>query len=503
MVPEASVDKNLPVYAMRGLGWQKPDLVGVGSAVAANSDGDSNSARDSEEYGVQCGLKANVSTGLFGCDVLEALPYDSKAAVVQKTGSSVAAAFVAGAAVIIRQYFFDGFYPYGVRESGPVLASNQWAKPAAVPAALIKAMLITSASPMTGRTNINTYFPDPACDQELQTAPCPLVFSTSRPPLTATPNMIEGHGRPELQNVLWFADSPWSLWIRNNVATKAGFMHTYSLRLLKSDTVQFKLTLCYTDPPSTAGASHVLVNDLDLVVQREGMSMVLNTSIGKQMPTRSFQTDFGNARGGPMKDGANTCEVFVLPTHEESIVTVVVVAFRLVSAQQAYSVVAKGLLRPKYYTWIYALDGAIAAYLLDISTNGLEAGWTQLDLFQRGMLNGLLLQDFEIVFPDASEDVLLELLTEADDNRDRKLDYAEFVALVTELRTGALRAAEPAYTEEPAPPDLLSSTNDDKNTETTSPACRRQTPGAAGRGWSTAGTLALVSALAHLWSTKH
>ena len=106
MVPEASVDKNLPVYAMRGLGWQKPDLVGVGSAVAANSDGDSNSARDSEEYGVQCGLKANVSTGLFGCDVLEALPYDSKAAVVQKTGSSVAAAFVAGAAVIIRQYFF-------------------------------------------------------------------------------------------------------------------------------------------------------------------------------------------------------------------------------------------------------------------------------------------------------------------------------------------------------------------------------------------------------------
>ena len=85
------------------------------AAVAANSDGDSNTAGDGLEFGVQCGESTNVSTSLFGCDVLQSDVYSAQAATIQMTGSSVSAAFVAGAAVMIRQYLADGYYPLGIR----------------------------------------------------------------------------------------------------------------------------------------------------------------------------------------------------------------------------------------------------------------------------------------------------------------------------------------------------------------------------------------------------
>ena len=47
------------------------------------------------------------------------------------------------------------------------------------------------------------------------------------------------------------------------------------------------------------------------------------------------------------------------------------------------------------------------------------------------------------------------MLTEADDNVDRRLDFKEFVAIVTELKTGALRSAEPFFTDEEAPAEFL------------------------------------------------
>jgi hypothetical protein len=226
-----------------GVGWQKPDLVAPGVAVSANSDGNRNSAGDGEEYGVQCDKDGEVKTSIFGCDVLKALPYSATAAKIQKTGSSVAAAFIAGAAVVIRQYLVEGFYPAGVRtnprkrgeeerntvpEGAP---ENPWAKP---PASLIKAMLIHSASGVGGSTNTHTYFPDPACNQAAQNTPCPLVSRVSRAPLPPTPNQVEGFGRPRLDNVLWFADSPWSLLLRTQVHKKRGWMHTYKFRLLDS-----------------------------------------------------------------------------------------------------------------------------------------------------------------------------------------------------------------------------------------------------------------------------
>ena len=55
----------------------------------------------------------------------------------------------------------------------------------------------------------------------------------------------------------------------------------------------------------------------------------------------------------------------MIPSHEASTVTVVVVAFRLLSAQQDYALVVTGLLRPKYHAWITSLEGRVRQGVLD------------------------------------------------------------------------------------------------------------------------------------------
>ena len=288
-----------PAAANRGTGWLKPDLVAPGTALAANSDGNTNTAADGEEYGVQCGRGANATTSecrttSCGCDVLAAAQYSAAAAMIQKTGTSVSAALVAGAALVVRQYLADGFYPSGVRLPArqgvlqPHRNSShpEWGRP---PAALVKALLIQSAQSVGGRTTTHTYYPDPdpLCQELQDDLACPPLLRKTRDLLGATPNMIEGFGRPRLDSVLWFADSQWSLWLTNAQHPTQGRMHTYTFKLLKSDArgtpTPFKVTLCYTDAPAAPGASQILVNDLDLIIQRETVDMVLNTSIGRKV----------------------------------------------------------------------------------------------------------------------------------------------------------------------------------------------------------------------------
>ena len=123
---------------------------------------------------------------------MSAQPYSSRAASIEKRGTSVAASFVAGAAVIVRQYLSAGFYPEGVRQPTALLLKDAFSQ--RPPAALIKAMLISASSSVGGRSNVNIYSPDPACKKGKEgAAPCPLIITAIRPPLSATPNFIEVH----------------------------------------------------------------------------------------------------------------------------------------------------------------------------------------------------------------------------------------------------------------------------------------------------------------------
>lgn len=67
----------------------------------------------------------------------------------------------------------------------------------------------------------------------------------------------------------------------------------------------------------------------------------------------------------------------------------------------------------------------------------------------------------------------LDIPTDIDGNR--QLDFMEFVAIVDELSTGALRSAEPQYTEEPAPAEFLQKVAPNQKKTTTSSA-RHLTP---------------------------
>ena len=78
---------------------------------------------------------------------------------------------------------------------------------------------------------------------------------------------------------------------------------------------------------------------------------------------------------------------------------VLVVAFRLAQGPQPYSLVATGLLRPKYHSWITAANGLVREYVLGLVKDSNDQGWRELDLFNRGQTQGLTLRDMGVIFP--------------------------------------------------------------------------------------------------------
>lgn len=102
----------------------------------------------------------------------------------------MSAGFVAGAAVMMRQYLEDGWYPGGVRN----VSNTMFANPSA---SLVRAMLINSARSVGGSVEVYTHTPKPFCDETVQECPAwvppPPVLSRVR--MTPNPNGYEGFGR--------------------------------------------------------------------------------------------------------------------------------------------------------------------------------------------------------------------------------------------------------------------------------------------------------------------
>ena len=158
---------NIPSWSSRGPGRSgfqddmkvntggrqfKPELVAPAiQIVSANSDGFVPSNGEPNDLEVQCGLPSRFSAGdLVGCSARDAERYVNTTAVRAQSGSSVAAALVAGAAALIRQYLADGYYPTGLKNT----SNNMYANP---PSALVKALLINSARSVQGSTDTYTY----------------------------------------------------------------------------------------------------------------------------------------------------------------------------------------------------------------------------------------------------------------------------------------------------------------------------------------------------------
>ncbi len=142
-------------------------------------------------------------------------------------GTSYATPGVAGMAVLMRQYFMEGFYPTGV-----AIPSQGY-----IPSgALLKSLIVNSAVDMTGLSG---------------------YFTTS-----------EGWGRILVDHTLYFAGDDRRLLvedIRNADGLSTGQTTSY-LVSVGPGAMPLKITLVWTDAPAAVMATFTPINNLDLVV---------------------------------------------------------------------------------------------------------------------------------------------------------------------------------------------------------------------------------------------
>lgn len=167
------------------------------------------------------------------------------------SGTSFASAAAAGSALLVRQYFADGFYPSGTRNTANTFTPSN---------ALIKAVMLLSGRNMTGRNTGQNY---------------PITQRGS------LPNSAQGWGRIALDDALFFAGDRRELKIladiwngaiaaetnrpAPNAAITTGQTQTYQLTNV-SNVEPLRISLVWSDPRAAVGAVVALVNDLNLEV---------------------------------------------------------------------------------------------------------------------------------------------------------------------------------------------------------------------------------------------
>jgi subtilisin family serine protease len=150
---------------------------------------------------------------------------------VSMSGTSMASPGAAGLTALIRQYYADGFYPTGAASGADAFTPS---------AALLRATLVSSARQMTV------------------------------PP--AVPGDCQGWGRVLLDDALFFPGDTRRLWVKDDAAPfpvgTTGRNKVYNFTVAAGE--PFKVTVAWTDFPSTPAAMPHLNNDLDLIVTGPG-----------------------------------------------------------------------------------------------------------------------------------------------------------------------------------------------------------------------------------------
>ncbi len=148
------------------------------------------------------------------------------------SGTSMSTPAVAGAAALIRQYFMDGWYPTGARETTHGFVPS---------AALIKAVLVNSAVEINGAGAYD--------NAEIR-----------------YPNNQQGWGRILLDGALFFRGDSRALYAHDNRSgVTTGGTVTYRVHV-NSPLEPLEVTLVWSDFAGAPATSPNLVNDLDLVV---------------------------------------------------------------------------------------------------------------------------------------------------------------------------------------------------------------------------------------------
>ncbi|HMG53031.1 MAG TPA: S8 family serine peptidase, partial [Kofleriaceae bacterium] len=211
---------------------------------------------------------------------------------ISMSGTSMASPAGAGMAALTRQYYTDGFYPTGV-----AVAANKFTPSAA----LVKATMLNSTQVMTGTGT------------------------------GAVPNNCQGWGRVLLDNTLFFTGQARTLFATDDAGFpqgSAGQTKTFTVQVAAGQPL--RVTLAWTDFPSTPAASINLNNDLDLQVTGPSGTFLGNVFSASQSTT------------GGAADRRNNVEQVTLNTPAAGSYTITVRAFNVPSSAQPFALVASG-----------------------------------------------------------------------------------------------------------------------------------------------------------------
>ncbi len=207
------------------------------------------------------------------------------------TGTSMACPSLAGLSILVRQYYFDGYYPTGA--AVPANAFNP-------SAALVKATLFNSAVDMSG--------------------------------VAGFPSNQEGWGRALADNALYFPGDARKLIaydVRNNVGLSTGATVDYPVTVAAGQSL--KVALVWSDPSAAVNANPAYVNNLDLEVIDPA-----STTYKGNVFTSGVSTSGGTA------DIRNNAEIVYLTAPTAGNWTVRVRATAVNSGTQGYAVVITG-----------------------------------------------------------------------------------------------------------------------------------------------------------------
>jgi hypothetical protein len=211
---------------------------------------------------------------------------------ISMSGTSMASPGAAGMAALVRQFYTDGFYP-----TGAAVTANRFTPTGA----LVKATMLNSTEVMTG---------------------------TGTGPV---PNNCQGWGRVLLDDSLFFTGDARRLFVADDAGFPqggAGQTKTFTFNVTAGQSL--RVTLAWTDFPSTPAAAINLNNDLDLTVSGPSGTFLGNVFSASQSTT------------GGAADRRNNVEQVRLNAPAAGTYTVTVRANNVPSSAQPFALVVSG-----------------------------------------------------------------------------------------------------------------------------------------------------------------